>query len=108
MNAWGPTALDPLRTPLHSICSNLQVNVIRLSVYQILNSLNFDHRDAVAQAKRRELVDFCQRQVDNCSDMSAYIFNKLGQAHYLSNVGKIYTHDFRTSPSRNKWAKKKQ
>ncbi|BFZ20500.1 hypothetical protein BsWGS_23539 [Bradybaena similaris] len=95
-------ALTFLRRDFEYVKEQLQENI------QVLNSLNFDHRNAVAEAKRRELVDLCQRQVDNCSDMSAYIFNKLAQAHYLSNVGKIYTHDFRTSPSRNKWTKKKQ
>ncbi|CAG5129541.1 unnamed protein product, partial [Candidula unifasciata] len=95
-------ALTFLRRDFENIKEKLMENI------QILNSLNFDHRNALGQAKRRELVDFCQRQIDKCSDMSAYIFHKLAQAHYLSNVGKIYTHDFRLSPSSNKWAKKKQ
>lgn len=94
-------ALTFLRQEFEHVKEKLMENI------QVLNAPNFDHRNALGQAKRRELVDFCQRQIDKCSDMSDYIFHKLAQAQYLSNVGKIYTQDFSLLPSRNKWANRR-
>ncbi|CAL1540449.1 unnamed protein product [Lymnaea stagnalis] len=68
-----------------------------------LNSINFDHRNVLGQAKRRELVDHAQRQIDKCTDVSTTIFHKLAQAHYASNVGRVFPRDQRLFPSQNKW-----
>jgi len=57
---------------------------------EVLNSLKFDHRNYICQARRRELVDHLQRQIDKCADMAEGIFQRLAISHCYSNVGRIY------------------
>ncbi|KAH9500263.1 hypothetical protein Btru_073574 [Bulinus truncatus] len=74
-----------------------------LEQIQVLNSIVFDHRNAVGQARRRKLLDHIQRQIDQCTEISSTIFHKFAQANYLANVGRIYPRDLGTRPAFNKW-----
>jgi len=60
------------------------------SQIEVLNSLSFDYRNYVCQAKRREIVDHLQRQADKCAGMAEAIFHRLAISHCYAGVGPTY------------------
>ncbi|XP_059144056.1 uncharacterized protein LOC131931320 [Physella acuta] len=80
-----------------------KVKTSLMSEIQVLNNLHFDHRNMFGQARRRQIVDSTQRQIDKCTDAATAIFHKLAQAHYIANVGRIYPREYRLTASANRF-----
>ncbi|XP_012936184.1 uncharacterized protein LOC106011367 [Aplysia californica] len=77
-------ALTKLRKDFEDMKTKLRKEI------QTLSSLTFDYRNCLCQARRRQLVDATQRQIDKCTDVSGAIFQRLSLSHSMSRVGRLY------------------